>query len=69
MERGVRFFTFRSCVWFTVGFARSIPFHTRAAVADLPTGFSRGFGGPLSSSDITPHYTVSDSPPRGFVAI
>jgi hypothetical protein len=69
MEGGLRFFTFGSCVWFTVGFARSIPFHTRAAVADLPTGFSRGFGRPLSSSDITPHYTVSDSPPRGFVAI
>jgi hypothetical protein len=68
LERGFGFFSFRGGFWFTVGFARSVSVHARAAVADLPAGFSRGFGWPLSSTDSTPHYAISGSPPRGAVA-
>jgi hypothetical protein len=67
VERGFGFFTFRGSFWFTVGFARAVSIHSRTAVAVLPAGFSRGFGWPLSSSDITPHYSISGSPPRGAV--
>jgi hypothetical protein len=68
LERGFGFFTFRGSFRFTVGVARTVSFHSRAAVADLHKGFSRGFGRPLTSPDITQHYAISDNPPRGAVA-
>ena len=65
MWRGLGIFTIRSSVWFSAGFARPVSLHPRAAVADLPPGFSRGFGRPLPSPNFTSYDSVADSSSRG----
>jgi hypothetical protein len=65
MWRRLGIFPFRKCVRITVGFARPVSLHPRAAVADLPPGFSRGFGRPLTSPNFTSYDSVADSSARG----
>jgi hypothetical protein len=65
MWRGLGIFPFRECVRITVGFARPVSLHPRAAVAVLPQGFSRGFGRPLPSHNFTSYDSVADSSSGG----
>ena len=69
MWRGLRIVTIRSSVWISASVTRPVFVRSRAAVADVSQGLSRGSGWPHSSPDSPPHNTVANSPSRGFVAL